>query len=175
MRKVLKTGTAVVALVCFATNAMAAGTICAKPQDTAALQTAAVQQRLMVAALSCDAVVLYNKFVTAYRKELQNSDQALQNFFRRLNTKTGTADYHTYKTHLANASSMQSIGNITEYCASAKQLFDAALETSKQSLAAFLAGVPQASDGNYPACEPAVKKTADAAPATQSVGYAPGK
>ena len=49
MHRLVKTGTAVLAISCLATNAMAAGTVCAKPQDAQALQTAAVQQRLMVA------------------------------------------------------------------------------------------------------------------------------
>ena len=71
-----------------------------------AIKAAAVQQRLMVAALSCDAAQLYNRFVTSYQRELQASDRALQNFFRRLNGKTGTEDYHAFKTRLANASSM---------------------------------------------------------------------
>ena len=44
----------------------------------------------MVAALSCNAIQVYNDFVHAYQKELQASDRALQNFFRRLNGATGT-------------------------------------------------------------------------------------
>ena len=150
MRKAWKTSVAVVALSCVTANAWAAGAVCAKPQETHALQAAAVQQRLMVAALSCDAVAAYNRFVLAYQKELQSSDRALQSFFRRLNARTGTADYHAYKTRLANASSIQSIGNITEYCASAKQIFSSALETGKATLAAFLSS--QTASNDYPAC-----------------------
>ncbi len=153
MRKVLKSAVAAVALSCFATNAIAAGANCAKPQDAQALQTAAIQQRLMVAALYCNAASAYNRFVTAYQKELQGSDSALQNFFRRLNAATGTADYHAYKTHLANMSSMQSIGNMPEYCAKANAVFDAALAADKKSLVAFLSSQSDSTDGNFPVCD----------------------
>src|SRR5204862_8181846 len=100
-------------------------------EDMPAIKAAAVHQKLMVAALSCNGIQLYNNFVTAYQKEVQNSDRALQNFFRRMNGKTGTEDYHAFKTRLANASSLQSIGDITGYCASAKQVFDTALNSAK--------------------------------------------
>ncbi len=114
MRKSLKTGAAALMLVSMAGNVSAAtANGCARPEDMSAVKAAAVQQRLMVAALSCDAVELYNKFVTSYQKELQASDRTLENFFRRLNGRTGTEDYHAFKTKLANASSMQSIGDIT--------------------------------------------------------------
>ena len=130
MRKLVKSGATALMLSCMAGNVCAAAASaagCARPEDMTALKAAAVQQRLMVAALSCDAAQLYNNFVTAYQKELQVSDRALQNFFRRLNGKTGTEDYHAFKTRLANSSSMQSIGDITAYCSSAKEVFAVAL------------------------------------------------
>jgi hypothetical protein len=125
---------------------------CARPEDMTAIKAAAVQQRLMVAALSCDAAQLYNRFVTSYQRELQASDRALQNFFRRLNGKTGTEDYHAFKTRLANASSMQSIGNITVYCESARQIFAAALDAAKTSLSNFVAGQTTSVDDAYAPC-----------------------
>src|SRR5947209_801094 len=140
MRKFVKTGATAFMLSCMAGNVMAATQAgCARPEDVAAVKAAAIQQRLMVAALSCDATQLYNNFVNSYQRDLQASDRALQNFFRRMNGKTGTEDYHAFKTRLANASSMQSIGDITGYCASAKQLFETALNSAKSSLAVFVA------------------------------------
>src|SRR5579863_3853799 len=116
MGKFARTGAAALMLTCMAGNVMAATQAgCARPEDMSAVRTAAIQQRLMVAALSCDAAHLYNNFVSQYQKDLQASDRALQNFFRRLNGRTGTDDYHAFKTRLANASSMQSIGDITGY------------------------------------------------------------
>lgn len=86
-----------------------------------------MQQRLMVAALSCGESQSYNQFVRTYQAELQASDKALQNYFRRVNGKTGTADYHAYKTRLANASSMAVINDSVGYCSSAKESFGVAL------------------------------------------------
>ena len=95
-----------------------------------------MQQRLMVAALSCGESQSYNQFVRTYQTELQASDKALQNYFRRVNGKTGTADYHAYKTRLANASSMAVINDSVGYCASAKDSFGQALG-AKVQLTAF--------------------------------------
>ena len=80
MRKIIKTGAAVLMLTCMVEDAWAAASTagCARPEDMSAVKTAAIQQRLMVAALSCHAVDLYNKFVTSYQKDLQASDMALQ-------------------------------------------------------------------------------------------------
>lgn len=154
MRKIAKTGAAALMLTGMAGNVMAATQIgCAKPEDVTAVKTAAIQQRLMVAALSCDAAQLYNNFVSAYQKDLQASDRALQNFFRRLNGKTGTEDYHAFKTCLANASSMQSIGDITGYCASAKQLFDDALDSARSTLTAFVANKETSVDSTFSPCQ----------------------
>jgi phosphate-selective porin len=122
MRKIVKTSAVALMLSCMAVNAWAAAAVssgCARPADMNALRTAATQQRLMVAALSCGESQSYNAFVRAYQKELQASDKALQNYFRRVNAKTGTADYHAYKTRLANASSMAVINDMTGYCSSA--------------------------------------------------------
>src|SRR5262249_8507183 len=117
-----------------------------------ALKAAALQQRLMVAALSCDAAQAYNNFVTSFQKELQASDRALQNFFRRLSGATGTERYHAYKTHLANTSSMESIGNITTYCADAKARFEAQTG-AKSGLMGFLSTQAIAVEDVYKPCE----------------------
>lgn len=153
MRKLARTGAAALMLTAMAGNAVAATQAgCARPEDMTAVKAAAIQQRLMVAALSCDAAQLYNHFVSSYQKDLQASDRALQNFFRRLNGKSGTEDYHAFKTKLANASSMQSIGDITGYCASAKQMFDTALGSEKSPLAVFVAAQETSVDNQFTPC-----------------------
>lgn len=153
MRKSAKTTAAILMLTCMSGNVMAAAQAgCARPNEMAAVKTAAIQQRLMVAALSCDAVKVYNRFVSAYQKDLQASDRDLQNFFRRLHGKNGTEEYHSFKTRLANASSMASIGDITGYCASAKQDFDEALNAEKKTLAAFIADRETAADKAFEPC-----------------------
>jgi hypothetical protein len=155
MRRSIKTSAAALMLTCMAGNVWAASANaaigCARPADMTALQTAAMQQRLMVAALSCNAAPAYNDWVHAYQKELQAADQALQSYFKRLNAKTGTSDYHAYKTRLANASSMQSIGDITGYCANAQASFDQALHGSKTTLAVFVSTTKV--DDAYQPCE----------------------
>ena len=152
MRTELKAGVAALALMCLATNAWAASA-CAMPQDVMALRTAAVQQRLMVAALSCDAIILYNDFILTYQKDLQESDQALRNFFRRNNARTGVADYNAFKTKLANTSSIRSVGDMAAYCAEAKEAFSVALNEGGVPLAFFITAQPAATDSNFSACE----------------------
>jgi|SRR5579871_2632215 len=162
MRKSVRTGAAALMLTCIAGNVWAAAAGgCARPEDMTAIKAAAVQQRLMVAALSCDAAQLYNSFVRAYQKELQASDRTLENFFRRLNGRTGTEDYHAFKTRLANASSMQSIGDITGYCASAKQMFSAALDAPKTTLTVFISAQSTSADNAFSPCQFRTASAAD--------------
>jgi len=132
MRKTVKTCAAALMIACMGGNVWAAAATasgCARPADMNALRTAAMQQRLMVAALSCGESQSYNQFVRTYQTELQASDKNLQTYFRRVNGKTGTADYHAYKTRLANSSSMAVINDSVGYCSSAKASFEEALNT----------------------------------------------
>jgi hypothetical protein len=107
-----------------------AGGSCKQPRDVAAIQTAALQQNLMVAALTCHSVNSYNQFVISHRPELLELDRALMNYFMQRNTQSGEADYHAYKTWLANTASMRSLHD-PEFCRTAFAEFDAALDTTK--------------------------------------------
>jgi hypothetical protein len=169
MRQIVKTGTAALMLACMTGNAFAAAASasgCARPEDMNALKSAAIQQRLMVAALSCNAAAAYNDYVKSYQKELQAADRALQNFFRRMAGAAGQEKYHAYKTHLANASSMQSIGNITAYCDSTKATFEASATNSKAGLKTFVDAQEFAVEEEYRPCE---VRTAGAAAPPQAV------
>ena len=164
MRKLLKSSTTALMLICMTGDAWAAtanSVGCANPEDMFAVRAAAVQQRLMVAAFSCHAIDSYNKFVTTYQKDLQVSDRALQNFFLRLNDKTGIADYHSFKTRLANTSSIQSFRD-TNYCADAQTTFDAAFSNTKRSLPVFLAGQTTAVDDAFSPCQVVAASTNNA-------------
>ena len=154
MRKILGYGGLVLMVTFAGGEALAAAgpSRCVGSDDVYALRAAAVQQRLMVAALTCHATDSYNKFVISYRKDLQASDLALQKFFRRLNGQTGTADYHAFKTRLANASSMDSIRD-TSYCANAEATFADALAARNKSLRAFLADKPAGDERGYAPCQ----------------------
>ena len=105
----LKTTCATIALcalsVTLADPALAAG--CANPAEAAALKTAVMQQELMVAALQCHESGAYNRFVIAYRPELQDSDAALKAFFVRRGGEHGEAGYDTFKTKTANLSALE--------------------------------------------------------------------
>ena len=147
----IKTGSLGLALSSFIGNAWAED-VCARAQDLTALQVAAVQQELMVAAFTCNDFGLYNTFVITYQKDLQDSDQALQAFFLRLNAATGAAEYHTFKTRLANSYSLRSSGNMRAYCGIAQRAFRAALNEGKKSLAEFVLAQPVSFTANYDSC-----------------------
>lgn len=154
MHTILKTTATVMMLTCTAGNVWAAtqSSACASTADIYAVRTAAVQQRLMVAALTCHAASLYNNFVLSYQGELQASDHQLQSFFRRLYGQSGEANYHSFKTRLANTSSMQSIKE-SRYCANAEATFNVALSRSEKSLAAFVAGQPSQAEKAFSPCD----------------------
>ena len=135
----LKTTCATIALcalsISMAEPALAAG--CASPAEAAALKTAVMQQELMVAALQCHESGAYNRFVIAYRPELQDSDAALKAFFVRRGGEHGEAGYDTFKTKAANLSALEQARDAHAFCADAHALFEAAL-TNRGSLMSFV-------------------------------------
>jgi hypothetical protein len=120
----LKTASAVIALLALANPALAAG--CASPNEAAALRTAVIQQELMVAALQCHEADAYNRFVMSYRGELQTSDAILKSFFVRRGGEHGEAGYDTFKTKAANLSALEQARHGGAFCADAHGLFAAA-------------------------------------------------
>src|SRR5215469_12757886 len=141
-----KAGVGAVALALIAaTSGATAAPRCANSDEVTAIQAAAIQQQLMVAALTCNQVDHFNAFQTTYNKELRRSDASLQHMFHRLYAGRGEGEYHAFKTRLANDSSIRSIHDNADYCREASQVFAAALGAEKPTLAAFVAGV-QVSD-----------------------------
>jgi hypothetical protein len=120
------------------TGPLAAAPRCATPTDVAAFRSAAIQQQLMVAALTCHNIDEYNRFVTAYRPQLQRSDNDLKSYFRRQGSE---AAYDTFKTKLANLSSLSNIADSQAYCATAAASFEAAF-SGRQTLDQFVADQP---------------------------------
>lgn len=165
----LKTTSATIALfalsVSLADPAMAAG--CANPAEAAALKTAVMQQELMVAALQCHESSAYNRFVVAYRPELQESDAALKAFFVRRGGEHGEAGYDTFKTKAANLSALEQARDAHAFCADAHALFEAAL-ANRGSLMSFVdtrsgnSGIGNVCVESKPAPMPV--RTADARP-----------
>jgi len=136
------------ALNCLAGSASAA--TCATRADLDALRTAAMQQELMVAALSCHEIARYNRFVLAHQPELIASDGRLKAFFVSRDAHGGEAQYHAYKTELANASSLRSIREVDTFCSATESEFDAALDAPSLSALVERSGPDGATP--YPAC-----------------------
>lgn len=142
-----------------------AGGVCARPDEAMALKTASMQQQLMVAALYCDDTGLYNRFVVSFQRELQDSDAALLAYFQRANGRAGTAQYHSYKTSLANNYSLQGLHGMPAYCTAAKNLFDAALNAGEpRSLASFIANQSATGTGDEATCDETVAGGSSEAP-----------
>lgn len=114
---------------------------CALPAEMSAVQAAAIQQELMVAALTCNEVSRFNAFQTGFGPELRASDATLERMFKRLLGPTrGEAEYHAFKTKLANDSSMRSIRDNPGYCQEAAAMFTEALAPIKPALVTFVNG-----------------------------------
>lgn len=126
-----------------------AGLVCATPQEMKVLQSAALQQQLMVAALTCHMSDDYNRFVTAYRSRILQSDRALRAFFA--GAPRGE-DYNAYKTRIANAVSLRSLHD-PRFCESARQVFDLALGRSGERRG-LAPEPPQLIDTGYEGCRP---------------------
>ncbi len=135
MRRWKSVSAALVSLNLLATAAAQAAP-CTTPAEWAALRSAAVQQELMVAGLTCQAIASYNRFVIAYRGELQASDADLKAYFIKRNGARGEAAYDTFKTKLANLSSLSEISNASGFCTAMRAAF---AEVGRQSLAQFVA------------------------------------
>lgn len=151
-----KVGTGAVALVVlFASPAALGGSLkCAKPDEVSAIQAAAIQQELMVAALTCNQIENFNAFQTGYSRDLRSSDGTLQRMFQRLyGSRQGQSEYHAFKTRLANNSSIRSIHGNPEFCREARQVFAAALGTERPSLAAFVSGIEVTEQSPVNSCE----------------------
>lgn len=127
---------------------------CARPDEVTAIQAAAIQQELMVAALTCNDVSNFNSFQTSFNRELRTSDGKLLGMFHRLyGFRQGEVEYHAFKTRLANDSSMRSIHNNPDYCREAATVFATALMPEKPTLAQFVSGVQVSDASPVDSCE----------------------
>jgi hypothetical protein len=125
---------------------------CAKDDEVTAIQASAIQQQLMVAALTCNAVGNFNAFQRGFATELRKSDANLMKMFKRFYGRGGEREYHAFKTRLANDSSMRSIRDNPGYCAAAQVVFDAALAPQKPTLANFVSGVQVQESSPFSSC-----------------------
>jgi hypothetical protein len=144
---------------------------CDRPQDAMALQTAALQQEMMVAALMCRKVSAYNNFVLSHQAALQEADRTLMAFFQGLNAQTGFDDYNFYKTELANTSSLRSVRD-PWFCQRNKANFDAA---AGRSLEQTLSVLPYPVDTGSVRCNRSSVTTAVAYAAPPATNATPRK
>lgn len=166
----MRTSAALLAAASMAGNAWGG---CISDADMAALKTAALQQELMVAAFSCDDIDLYNRFVRAHQPDLVDSDTRLKAYFvLRDGGRRGESSYHTYKTELANASSLRSVNNNDEFCARAGAAFHI-LEASSD-LGATIDGRTWPIGEAYRACRANVTPLTTASAGTTPTGLESG-
>jgi hypothetical protein len=153
MGRKISTALACAAALTLGTSAIAAPH-CARPDEVTAIQAAMIQQELMVAALTCNEVEHFNAFQTNFGPELRQSDAVLARMFMRLyGGRRGEAEYHSFKTRLANHSSIRSIHDNVGYCHEAATVFGEALTTDKPSLSSFVAGVQVVEDYPVDSCQ----------------------
>ncbi|MGH6870627.1 MAG: hypothetical protein ACREHE_03890 [Rhizomicrobium sp.] len=149
-------GTIALAVALAGGGALARGkpTKCAMPDEVTAIQTAAIQQQLMVAALTCNEIDHFNAFQVGFGPELRASDARLEHMFKRLfGAGKGEAEYHAFKTRLANDSSMNSIHDNAAYCHAASGVFAAALVPARPALGDFVSGIPVTEASPVDSCE----------------------
>ena len=144
-----KAGTTALALCLMAANT-AAFARCASREEMTALRVAALRQQLMVAALTCHEASSFNRFVTSYRDEFLVSDRALLRFFARENGSRADDAYNSYKTKMANDSSLRSLSD-PWFCGRAKSAFSAAL-TRNPPLAELVADQSRPIETGFSSC-----------------------
>lgn len=154
MGRAYKAGASALALAFAVTNtAMAAGT-CAKPDEVTAIQATSIQQQLMVAALTCNQISNFNAFQIGFGPELRASDATLMKMFKRIDGGShGEAEYHAFKTRVANDSEMRSINNNPDYCQAAQALFTQALAANKPTLTEFVSSVQIQEASPFDSCQ----------------------
>jgi hypothetical protein len=144
----------------FATEGSMAADRCASSREVATLKVAALQQQLMVAALTCHEIGAYNRFVLSYRPELQRSDREMLDLFQdRDGSRAGDAAYNAFKTRLANLAVLRNNDEDTSFCAQAHAEFRAAAE-NRAPLAEFVQSVPVSADLPFDDCSGVTRTSA---------------
>ena len=153
---------AAVAVLCLVNatlaEARAVSSACASAAEISAIQVSAVQQELTDAALACGPkeVALFNRFQTAFNKELRRSDATMLRMFKRLNgNAAGNAAYDSFKTRaIAHAEQRRTKpGAHADFCKTADVVFAAALAPDKPVLEDFVSGVPVNEANPVDSCE----------------------
>ena len=118
---------------------------CAAPAEITAMQTTAIQQQLMVAALSCGDAARdnYNLFQTRFGPDLRSFDQLMLRMFGRImGGNKGDKAYNLFKTELAAKAELRRTHNHDDFCQEANLVAAAALGPTKIRLDEFVADIP---------------------------------
>jgi len=118
---------------------------CADPAEVTAMQTTAIQQQLMDAALACgdSARINYNAFQTRFSKDLRTSDALMLKMFTRVMGRAkGDKAYNLFKTELAAKAEYRRTQAHDDFCQEANLVAAAALGPGQISLAEFVADIP---------------------------------
>ena len=144
-------------------------THCAQPEEVTAIAATSIQQELMVAALTCNEITHFNQFQTDFGPELRASDRTLMHMFKRLYGGRGEAEYHAFKTRLANNSEMRSIHGNQDFCSAASLVFAAALASAKPALGDFVSGVQVSDPSPVDSCQMTVTASLNGAMAIPAI------
>jgi hypothetical protein len=120
-RRARTVGAAAFLAATFIGGAQAADCVVAQERDS--LTVRALQSRLLVAALSCDARADYNDFVTRYRPYLANHGYELRKYFRKLYGTGYDRALNSFVTTLANGASQVSIADRGSFCNESRAAF----------------------------------------------------
>jgi hypothetical protein len=109
---------------------------CASREEVTAMQTTAIQQQLMDAALTCGdtARINYNAFQTRFSLDLRQYDNTMLRMFKRvMGGAKGDKAYNLFKTELAAKAELRRTHNHDDFCQEATLVAAAALGPQKMS------------------------------------------
>lgn len=107
---------------------------CASGSVAEALQVRALNSRLMVAALACEAREDYNAFVQRFDGVLAQSGRRVADWF---GPRGGRRALNDYVTSLANKASLESMGDRYAFCAGALSILEEARTMDDMALIAL--------------------------------------
>jgi hypothetical protein len=122
---------------------------CTRPGEQTAFDEAALKSNLMVIAVTCHKEDQYNAFMRRFLPALRESENTIDNYFRRNDRRSWQKQRDDYITQLANAQSQRALVLGDQFCARNEDAFDAVLQLpSAADLGSFAAGkatsIPQA-------------------------------
>lgn len=136
---------------------------CVRSGEYPAFDITALQNKLMVTALTCDARDKYDAFVMKYRPELVSQEKALSSYFSRAPGRRARQQHDDYMTQLSNSQSSTGLRQGSLYCRYNLGVFDEVMALrSSAELTDYAAGKSVAQPIQMSECGPA------AAPATRS-------